>query len=338
MRQFACRAIRPRRIARNTHAILAEECGMRRVIDPAGGSWAVEALTDQMASGAWKRFQEIEAAGGIQAALQSGLIQQSVETVREEKARNIQRRRDVIVGTNSYPNATEELLRPATIDYASASNQRIDTIAKWKSSRDTASVEAACGKVLTATEPVEALIAAAKSGATIKELMAALAPGIGPSIAPIPLMRASGDYEKLRFAAKELESAGTPPLLHQLNMGPSRRYRIRADWTSAFFQVGGLQVMNQDDFPDAAEALRGLEKSGARVAVIVSDDEAYATVVEPLARAIKATDSHIKVLLAGAPGDNEQALRDAGVDDFVHVRVNNYAFNRALLESMGAKL
>ena len=46
----------------------------------------------------------------------------------------------------------------------------------------------------------------------------------------------------------------------------------------------------------------------------------------------------VNIDLAGAPGDNEQALRAAGIDDFVHVRVNNYAFNRALLESMGAKL
>jgi methylmalonyl-CoA mutase len=135
-----------------------------------------------------------------------------------------------------------------------------------------------------------------------------------------------------------LAGAGTAPTVHQLNLGPSRRYRVRADWTSAFFQVAGLQVLNRDDYAGVEEALVALQSGGARVAIITSDDETYAELVVPMARAVKESDPGITVLVAGAPGEQEQAWRDAGVDDFVHVRVNNYTFNRALLESMGAQL
>ncbi|MEM8549823.1 MAG: acyl-CoA mutase large subunit family protein, partial [Verrucomicrobiota bacterium] len=64
-----------RRIARNTQVILQEECELRGVIDPAGGSWFIENLTDEVAKAAWGIFQEIEQAGGMVAALESGMVQ-----------------------------------------------------------------------------------------------------------------------------------------------------------------------------------------------------------------------------------------------------------------------
>jgi methylmalonyl-CoA mutase len=140
------------------------------------------------------------------------------------------------------------------------------------------------------------------------------------------------------MAAKALKDSGTAPIIHQLNMGPSRRYRIRADWTSAFFQVGGFDVLNQDDYADVPEALGALKDSGASVAIITSDDETYDGTAEALAREIRDACEGVTILLAGAPGDNEETWRAAGISDFVNVRVNNYTFNRALLESMGAVL
>ena len=330
-----------RRIARNTHAILSEECGMRQVVDPAGGSWAVESLTDSMASEAWKQFQKIEAEGGILKSLESGNLQAAVETVRQEKARNIQRRKDVIVGTNSYPNATEKLLTPATMDYAAARQQRQADLSAWRGARDDAAVQAA----LTAAAGengqarVEALVAAAASGATLAELQAVA--GLGESllsVEPLKLKRAAAEFEALRLAASALAESGKPPRVHQLNMGPSRRYRIRADWTTAFFQVGGVEVLADEDYADATTAVAALKASGASVAIITSDDETYATTVEPLAAAVKAALPEVRILLAGAPGDSEAAWRAAGVADFVNVRVNAYTFNRELLASMGAAL
>ncbi|MEX0325867.1 MAG: acyl-CoA mutase large subunit family protein [Puniceicoccaceae bacterium] len=330
-----------RRIARNTHVILAEECDMRRVIDPAGGSWAVETLTDQMAAEAWKQFQEIEASGGILSVLESGKLQEAIEGVRQQKMKNIQRRKDVIVGTNAYPNAGEELLRTGTKDYRAIAEQRSAELEKWIATRDGEAVKAALAGVVAGegADWMEAMITAAKTGATLTELEEAANLGDSPlKVVPLALQRSAEEFEKLRLAARAMEAGGKSPLIHQLNIGPSRRYRIRADWTSAFFQVGGLKVLNEDDYNDVAAALSALSESGASVAVITSDDETYGNVVEELARGIKDSNSGAKVIVAGAPGDSEAAWREAGVDDFVHVRVNNYQFNASLLEGMGASL
>ena len=330
-----------RRIARNTHTILAEECGLANVIDPAGGSWTVEALTDRMASEAWKQFQDIQAEGGILAVLQSGKLQEQIENIRSEKARNIQRRKDVIVGTNTYPNATETVLPARSLDYAGARSERLASVEQWKAGRDAEAVEKAISALREATgeRKIEALVGAAGEGATLGELTAALDLGEpGFAVKPIRLQRSAADFEKLRFATQALKETGKPTQIHQLNMGPSRGYRIRADWTSSFFQVAGLEVLGDEDYAGQEDALAALKASGARVAVITSDDETYGTVVESLARAVKEMDPGVTVLLAGAPGDREAAWKSAGVDDFVHVRVNNYTFNRALLVSLGAAL
>ena len=327
-----------RRIARNTHIILAEECDMRRVVDPAGGSWAVESLTDQMAAEAWKQFQAIESGGGLPALLKSGAFQADIETVRLEKMKNIQRRKDVIVGTNAYPNAGEELLGGGKTDYRAVTEQVKAALGDWKSLRDTAAVESAL-KAVDGAGAVEALIAAAAAGATLAELQQAARLGDSPvAVTPLALRRSAEEFEKLRLAARALAAGGKAPLVHQLNIGPSRRYRIRADWTSAFFQVGGLTVLNTDDYDDLPAALKALSESGARVAVITSDDDTYGNVVEELARGIKQADPAVTVIVAGAPGDNEAAWRGAGVDDFVNVRVNNYQFNASLLQGLGASL
>ena len=71
-----------RRIARNTQSLLVMEAHLARVIDPAGGSWFVESLTDALARAAWAFFQELEAAGGVVAALDSGLVADRCAAVR----------------------------------------------------------------------------------------------------------------------------------------------------------------------------------------------------------------------------------------------------------------
>lgn len=329
-----------RRVARNTHAILGEECGMMQVLDPAGGSWAVETLTDEMARAAWKTFQEIESAGGVVKALESGSLQAAIEEVRQDRTGNIQRRKDVIIGTNTYPNATEKLLERRPVDYGKVREERIAALGKAKSARDEGALSGKLEALSAApgAERFEAAIAAASEGATLQELTEALSGGQGPVGRAIRLHRAAEEFEALRLAAGKLRENGLVPRIHQLNMGPSRKYRIRADWTSSFFQVGGFEVLSEDDYETAEAAVAALRESTARVAVITSDDETYAGMVEPLARAIKEADAKIRVIVAGAPGDGEAAWRAAGVDDFVHVRVNNYTFNRGLLEAMGARL
>src|SRR5690606_7120968 len=74
-----------RRIARNVHTLFAEEFHFAETADPAGGSWYVEKLTDEVARRAWAEFQEIEKRGGIVATLESGYVQQLVAKAAAEK-------------------------------------------------------------------------------------------------------------------------------------------------------------------------------------------------------------------------------------------------------------
>jgi methylmalonyl-CoA mutase len=97
-----------RRIARNTQTILIEEANLHRVADPAAGSGAIEALTDQLCAAAWTLFQEIERDGGTAKALETGLIQKAVAKVRAEREANVARRRDSVVGTSDFPDLAEE--------------------------------------------------------------------------------------------------------------------------------------------------------------------------------------------------------------------------------------
>jgi methylmalonyl-CoA mutase len=92
-----------RRIARNTHLVLMEESSLGRVADPAGGSWYVERLTDELAAKAWDTFQAIEAKAGLGAALQSGWWQGEVARVAETRAKLIATGRQELTGTSAFP-------------------------------------------------------------------------------------------------------------------------------------------------------------------------------------------------------------------------------------------
>jgi methylmalonyl-CoA mutase len=96
-----------RRVARNSQLILLEESNLARVADPAAGSGALEALTDQLGRAAWILFQEIEAAGGASAALEAGLIQHKVAEVRAKREAAIATRKDALIGTSEYPHLAE---------------------------------------------------------------------------------------------------------------------------------------------------------------------------------------------------------------------------------------
>ncbi|MFF5262331.1 methylmalonyl-CoA mutase family protein [Actinomadura viridis] len=103
-----------RRIARNTQTLLLEESSLARVVDPAGGSWYVERLTEELARAAWDRFTEIERAGGAAAALESGLVAERIAATWERRRRDIARRTAPLTGVSEYPNLAERLPeRPA---------------------------------------------------------------------------------------------------------------------------------------------------------------------------------------------------------------------------------
>ncbi|MBA3797761.1 MAG: methylmalonyl-CoA mutase, partial [Geodermatophilaceae bacterium] len=98
-----------RRIARNTQILLMEEGHLSRVLDPAGGSWYVESLTDQLAAAAWDWFTEIERAGGLASAMSAGLIGDRIASVWAARRDRLAHRTEPITGVSEFPNLTETL-------------------------------------------------------------------------------------------------------------------------------------------------------------------------------------------------------------------------------------
>jgi methylmalonyl-CoA mutase len=94
-----------RRIARNTQLLLLEESHIGRVLDPAGGSWFVEGLTEALAEQAWKHFQDIESRGGFEAA--RDYIAAQIAEVAKRRTDDIAHRRTALTGVNEYPNLAE---------------------------------------------------------------------------------------------------------------------------------------------------------------------------------------------------------------------------------------
>jgi methylmalonyl-CoA mutase len=134
-----------RRVARNMQLVLLEESNLARVAEPAAGSGAFEALTEQLCLAAWTQFQEIEHAGGAWAALESGLVQRNVAAVRAARQQAVACGKEILTGTNAYPDIAET--PPAVLDVAP----------RAAASDDAATVTAPPLLRLRLAEPFEAL-------------------------------------------------------------------------------------------------------------------------------------------------------------------------------------
>lgn len=104
------------RIARNQQVLLKEEAYFDKVTDPAAGSYYIESLTSSIAEAAWKLFQEIEEAGGYTNEFYEGRIQDAIVSAAMERDQNIANRREILLGTNQYPNPEDEMLPKADPD------------------------------------------------------------------------------------------------------------------------------------------------------------------------------------------------------------------------------
>jgi methylmalonyl-CoA mutase len=134
-----------RRVARNMQLVLLEESSLARVADPAAGSGALEALTEQLCLAAWTQFQEIERAGGAWPALERGLLQSNVAAVRAARQQALARGKETLTGSNAYPDIAET---PAAV---------LDVAPCAAASEEAANVTAPPLPRLRLAEPFEAL-------------------------------------------------------------------------------------------------------------------------------------------------------------------------------------
>ena len=95
------------RIARNQQLLLKEECHFDKAVDPAAGSYYIENLTVSIAQQAWSLFLEVEEAGGMMEAIKAGKVQEAVNASNKARHEAVSKRREILLGTNQYPNFTE---------------------------------------------------------------------------------------------------------------------------------------------------------------------------------------------------------------------------------------
>lgn len=318
-----------RRIARNVHTLLAEEFSFTQTADPAGGSWYIEKLTDELARKAWALFQDIEKKGGFAAALRSGEPQKLVAASAADKADGVAKRRTGLVGTNLFPNLKEKpLVRKPADEAVKAAHANA-----LKARRPSAAP--------AATADIAALIAAAGKGTTLGQLSVAVlgAPQAVETIEALHSTRASAVVEELRAASDAFaKSTGSRPKVFLAKMGPVLQHKARADFSAGFFAVGGFEPIAKQSFETPEAAAQAAAASGASIAVLCSTDDTYPTLVPAFAKAVKAAKPGVVVVLAGLPADKavvEQFKKD-GIDEFIHVRANVLELLAKLLKQIGA--
>ncbi len=167
------------RIARNTQLILQEESNLTRVIDPWGGSYLMESLTQQMADKAWSIIQQVEAMGGMTRAVASGWAKLQIERCAAEKQARIDRGEDVIVGVNKYQAGEEERIEIRDIDNSAVRKAQIARLAQVRARRDGGAVTHALDALEQCARDgqgnlLELTIGAVRARATVGECSAAL--------------------------------------------------------------------------------------------------------------------------------------------------------------------
>jgi methylmalonyl-CoA mutase len=135
------------RVARNTQLIIQEESGITRVVDPWGGSYMMESLTQEIADKAWELIEEVEQQGGMAKAIETGLPKLRIEEAAAKKQARIDRGDDVIVGVNKYTLAEEEEVDILEIDDEAVRESQIARLASIRESRDQAAVDAALEEI-----------------------------------------------------------------------------------------------------------------------------------------------------------------------------------------------
>ena len=319
-----------RRVARNTGLILQEEAHLHRVVDPAGGSWFLEKLTDDMAEEAWKIFQAVEGEGGMIKALESGWIAGQIDSAFAPRSKDISTRKEGITGVSEFPNLQEERIdRPAPDpqELAAAAVKRIS------SKPEQADLEKLAAEHKSV---VDAAVAAAAAGSSLGQL----AQGLGlhteeTSITPLVARSFAEPYEELRDACDAWQAQhGSPPSVFLANLGPIAHHTARATYSKSFFEAGGFEVLSNDGFNDADAAAQAFAESGAKIAVICSSDKLYPDLVPDTAAKLKAAGAR-NIILAGRPGENEEAWRSAGVDRFIYISCDVLSTLRELLTEEG---
>ncbi|GMQ96082.1 MAG: methylmalonyl-CoA mutase [Gammaproteobacteria bacterium] len=316
------------RVARNTQLILREEAGLAKVIDPLAGSYYLESLTASMIGEASKLIDEVESAGGMTRAVESGLPKRRIEEAAARRQARLDRGEDIIVGVNKYAPAQDTQIEILDIDNSAVRNNQIERLQRVRRERD----EKCCQEALRAltagaddhSKNLLALaIDAARARATVGEISDALEQvysrhrAVTHSIAGVYGAAYEGDEgfakiqkEVVRFAEEE----GRRPRLLVVKLGQDGHDRGARVIATAFADVG-FDVDIGPLFQTPEEAARQAVENDVHIVGISSQAAGHKTLVPQLIEALKGERADDIVVVCGGviPPQDYQSLQDAGV-------------------------
>ena len=249
------------RIARNTQLFLQQESGTTRVIDPWGGSYYIERLTNQLVEAAWAHIQEIEEAGGMTAAIEAGIPKLRIEEAAARTQARIDSGRQPVIGVNMFRPDQAEQIDVLKVDNSSVREQQLAKLERLRAERDDADVTEALGRLTkAAADSVEGrrapgldqnflklAVDAARARATVGEISAALEEVFGRHTAAIRTIQGVyrselGDSPNAKLARDMVErfadDHGRQPRILVAKMGQDGHDRGQKVIATAFADLG----------------------------------------------------------------------------------------------------
>ncbi len=319
------------RIARNTQIVIQEETGMTKVVDPLGGSYYVEALTQELVDKAWEIIERVEKEGGMAKAVAAGWPKAMIETAAAARQARVDRGDDVIVGVNKYRLKDEDLLETLEVDNAKVREGQIARINKMKASRDEAACQAALKALRDAAAGEQSIennllahaVEAARARATLGEISSAMEESFQRyATQPTPVKGVyAAPYEGDARWAQVVDGVeavtrrlGRKPKLLVAKMGQDGHDRGANVIASAFGDMG-FDIVSGPLFQTPDETVVLALENEVDVVGASSLAAGHKTLIPELIHKLKeAGRGDIKVIAGGViPPQDYQYLRDAGV-------------------------
>ena len=315
------------RIARNTQIVIQEETGMTRVVDPLGGSYYVESLTQQLVDASWALIERIQREGGMAKAVAAGWPKAMIEEASAARAARVDRGEDVIVGVNKYRKADEDPIDILDVDNVAVREAQIRRIERVKATRDEAACRAALDALREGARGNDNLLAlavdAARARATLGEISSAMEDVFGRfGTQPTPVKGIYGGayaddirWERLADGVAATERRlGRKPRMLVAKMGQDGHDR-GANLVSSMFGDLGFEVVPGPLFQTPKEAAVLALESDVDIVGASSLAAGHKTLIPELIGHLRdAGRADIKVIAGGViPAQDYQALRDAGV-------------------------
>jgi methylmalonyl-CoA mutase len=315
------------RIARNTQIVLQEETGMTKVVDPLGGSYYIESLTEELVDKAWEIIQRVEAEGGMAQAVANGWPKAMIEQASAARAARVDKGEDVIVGVNKYKLAEQDPIDILDVDNVAVRESQIARIARSKAGRDEAKCQAALEALREGARGSDNLLAlaveCARQRATLGEISSAMEDVFGRyDTVPTPVSGIYGGahqfdaaWQGLKEGVVSLETRnGRKPRMLVAKMGQDGHDR-GANLVSSAFGDLGFEVVPGPLFQTPAEAAKLAIDRDVDVVGASSLAAGHKTLIPELIGHLRgAGRGDIKVIAGGViPAQDYQFLRDAGV-------------------------